>query len=68
MIKQAKFTYSTLGKALEKQIKTIEDQGTKQIEALKILKPTEHKQKIKSIETIFQEVLENNEIKSELRN
>ena len=65
MIKQAKFTYSPLGK--KKQIKTIEDQGTKQIEALKILKPTEHKQKIKSIEEIFQEDLENNEIKSELR-
>ena len=28
---QAKFTYSPLGKALEKQTKTIEDQGEKQI-------------------------------------
>ena len=28
-IKQAKFTYSLLGKAFEKQIKTIEDQGHK---------------------------------------
>ena len=27
MIKQAKFTYSPLGKALEKQTKTIEDEG-----------------------------------------
>ena len=27
VIEQAKFTYSTLGKALEKQLKTIEDQG-----------------------------------------
>ena len=27
IIKQAKFTYSPLGKAFEKQIKTIEDQG-----------------------------------------
>ena len=27
IIQQAKFTYSTLGKAFEKQIKTIEDQG-----------------------------------------
>ena len=34
MIKQAKFTYSPLGKALEKQTKTVEDQGTKQVEAL----------------------------------
>ena len=30
IIKQAKFTYSPLGKAFEKQIKTIEDQGKKQ--------------------------------------
>ena len=29
IIEQAKFTYSTLGKAFEKQIKTIEDQGEK---------------------------------------
>ena len=27
MIEKAKFTYSTLGKTLEKQTKTIEDQG-----------------------------------------
>ena len=27
IIEQAKFTYSSLGKAFEKQIKTIEDQG-----------------------------------------
>ena len=31
IIEQAKFTYSPLGKAFEKQIKTIEDQGIKQI-------------------------------------
>ena len=29
MIEQAKFTYSSLGKAFEKQTKTIEDQGIK---------------------------------------
>ena len=33
-IKQAKFTYSLLGKAFEKQIKTTGDQGRKQIEAI----------------------------------
>ena len=43
MIGQAKFTYSPLGKAFEKQIKTIEDQGEKQIEALKILKDNKEK-------------------------
>ena len=34
IIEQAKFIYSPLGKAFEKQTKTIEDQGKKQIDAL----------------------------------
>ena len=34
MIEQAKFAYSPLGKAFEKQIKTIEDLGEKQIKVL----------------------------------
>ena len=34
IIEQAKFTYSPLGKAFEKQIKTIEDQVTKQVKAI----------------------------------
>ena len=34
MIEQAKFTYSSLGKAFEKHIKTIKDQGEKQIKAI----------------------------------
>ena len=38
IIEQAKFTYSPLGKAFEKQIKTIEDQGKKQVDALNTLK------------------------------
>ena len=33
-IEQAKFTYSPLGKAFEKQTKTIEDQGEKQVKAI----------------------------------
>ena len=37
IIEQAKFTYSPLGKAFKKQIKTIEDQGEKQVDALKNL-------------------------------
>ena len=41
MIEQAKFAYSPLGKALEKQRKTIKYQGIKQVEALKALKPEE---------------------------
>ena len=36
--KLAKFTYSPLSKAFEKQIKTIEEQGKKQVEALEVLK------------------------------
>ena len=39
IIEQANFTYSPLGKAFEKQIKTIEDQVKKQVETLKGLKP-----------------------------
>ena len=42
MIEQANFTYSPLGKALEKQRKTIEDQGIRQVEFLKALKPAEN--------------------------
>ena len=38
IIEQAKFIYSPLGKAFEKQIKTIEDQGEKHIRALEDLK------------------------------
>ena len=34
IIQQAKFTYSSLGIAFEKQIKTIEDQGKKQVKAI----------------------------------
>ena len=35
IIEQAKFTYSPLGKAFEKQTKTIEDKGEKQIKAIR---------------------------------
>ena len=38
IIEQAKFTHSPLGKAFEKQIKTIKDQGKKQVDALESLK------------------------------
>ena len=47
IIEQAKFTYSPLGKAFEKQIKTIKDQGKKQVDALENLKL---KEEIKPIE------------------
>ena len=43
IIEQAKFTYSHLGKAFEKQTRAIKDQGDKQIKAI------QHKRPIKSI-------------------
>ena len=38
IIEQTKITYSPLGKAFDEQIKTIEDQGKKQVDALNTLK------------------------------
>ena len=43
IIEQTKFTYSPLGKTFEKQIKTTENQGKKQIDALADLKQKEIK-------------------------
>ena len=43
IIQQTKFTYSPLGKAFDKQIKTIEDQRKKQLDALEKLKPEKTK-------------------------
>ena len=43
IIQQAKFTYSPLGKALEKQVKTITVQGEKQVVALESLKESDKK-------------------------
>ena len=43
IIQQTKFNYSPLGKALEKQRKTIEDQGEKQVVALESLKGSDKK-------------------------
>ena len=50
IIEQAKFTYSPLEKAFEKQTKTIEDQGKKQVDALKTLESLKPKE-VKSEET-----------------
>ena len=46
MIEQATFSYSPSRKTLEK---TIEDQGRKQVEALKVLKPVKQKLSIKDV-------------------
>ena len=65
IIEQAKFTYSPLGKAFEKQPKIIEEQGKKQIKASR-----EHgKQLIKSSsEKDSLELLKQNEFFDELFN
>ena len=41
IIEQPKFTYSPVGKAFGKQTKTIEDQGEKQVDALKPLESSD---------------------------
>ena len=60
VIEQAKFNYSPLGKALEKQRKTIKDQRIKQVEALK----SEEEQE--SVEEIFPKNTRTDEIKNEI--
>ena len=62
LIELDKFTYSPLGKALEKQTKTIENQGQKQIEALKVLKPDANQL---AVTIVFPEYQLNEETKSE---
>ena len=52
MIEQAKFTYSPLGKAFGKQIKTIGDQAEKQVKALEDLKDNEKNNNILMIRRI----------------
>ena len=65
IIQQAKFNYSPLGKAIEKQIKTIKDQGEKQVAALESLNvPNKKLSSIKDfipIENLNPEII--NEIK-----
>ena len=41
IVEQAKFSYSSLGKAFEKQAKTIEDQGKEPVKALKSLESSD---------------------------
>ena len=44
MPEQTNFTYCPLGKPFEKQPKTTEDKGIKQVESLKVSKPAEEEQ------------------------
>ena len=39
VIEQGRFTYSLLNKPFEKQTKTVEEQGEKQVEAIEVLNP-----------------------------
>ena len=64
IIEQAKFTYSPLGEAFEKQTKTIEDQGEKQVKALNTFKSDNKKIKIEDV--IPKNALSNDETKKEL--
>ena len=57
IIEQARFTYSLLEKAFEKQIKTIEDQDKKQVDAWENLKLKE-KQNLLRINLIIRQKLQ----------
>ena len=63
IIEQARFTYFLLGKAFEKQTKTIEDQEQKQVEALNSLK---FNNQLTIEDVIPKNVLNNDEAKKEL--
>ena len=52
IIDQTKFSYSTLGKAFDKQIKIIEDQEKKQVDGLNTLK-SDNKIQLKNIYIIL---------------
>ena len=63
IIEQAKFTYSPLGKAFEKQTKTTVDQGQKQVEALNTLR---YNNQLTIEDVIPKNALNNDEAKKEL--
>ena len=68
IIEQAKFTYSPLGKAFEKQIKTIEYQGEKQVKDLNTLKSDDNNKKKKKLtieNMIPKSIFANDEAKEE---
>ena len=65
IIEQAKFTYSPLGKAFEKQIKTIEDQGEKQVKTLITLK-SDNNNKLTIEDVIPKSIFASDEAKEEL--
>ena len=68
IIEQTKFTYSPLGKAIDKQIETIEDQGKKQADALNTLKSNDNNNKleIKNEDIIPESAFASDESRKEL--
>ena len=66
IIEQTKFTYSPLGKAFDKQIKTVEDQGKKQVDALNILKSNNNELEIKNKDIIPESAFTSDESRKEL--
>ena len=67
IIEQARFTYSPLGKAFNKQIKTIEKQGKKQVDALNTLKSDNNqKLQLKNENIIPKSVFASDEAKEEI--
>ena len=66
IIEQAKFTYSPVDKEFDKQVKTIEDQGIKQIEVIKTLK-LEENQRLESRERVFLKNMRNIDMIYEIR-
>ena len=64
IIEQAKFTFSPLTKAFEKQTKTMEDQGKKQVDALKDLKLRDL---TKSVEGILPKIMKVMKLKIKIK-
>ena len=65
IIEQTKFTYSPLGKTFDRQIKSIEDQGKKQVDALNTLK-SDNKLEIKDEDIVPESSFANDESRKEL--
>ena len=63
MIEQGKFTYFPLGKAFEKQIKTIEDLDQEQVKALNTLKSNNQ---LTLVDVISNDASNNDEAKNKL--
>ena len=69
IIEQARFTYYPLWKAFEKQIKTIEDQGKNQVDALNTLKSDNNNKKLetKNEDVIPKSAFTSNEAREEIK-